>query len=213
MLNLIQAARQWVWLQVFTVYVRYLIGAAFVISTFTLNKWGLLETDSYDLIEIPMDELAPLQQYFRLLSTSGLYWKFIAVSQALFGTLLMTQRLARLGAIMFWGIVVNIFMVNLSFGFSATPVITGLMLVAATYLLVWDAAALMPLVSNPGSYTHQPLPVADHRYWVVLGVVMLLSIVAVGLVFPSYLYLLGIPFAEGLVGFVMFWLVYRRKTR
>jgi len=104
-------------LQIFTVYLRYLIGGAFVISTFTMNKFGQYGDIKKLTNKIPINELPPAGVLFRVLAESGTYWHFIGISQLISGVLLMTQRFSRLGAIFYFIIILNIFIITIAFDF------------------------------------------------------------------------------------------------
>jgi hypothetical protein len=142
---------------------------------------------------------------------SGLYWQFIGWSQIVAGILLMTQKFARLGAVIFFVLILNIFVITVSYGFTGTPVVTGLMLLAVVYLLIWDLSAYMPLVKSSSHYEATPLKVADSQFWIALGTVMAVSIIALALLYQNMFMQLGIPFVEGLIGFLVFW-KWKRKT-
>jgi uncharacterized membrane protein YphA (DoxX/SURF4 family) len=109
-------------LQIFTVYLRYLIGGAFVISTFTMKKFGQYGDINKLTNKIPINELPPAGVLFRVLAESGTYWHFIGISQLISGVLLMTQRFSRLGAIFYFIIILNIFIITIAFDFQGTPV-------------------------------------------------------------------------------------------
>lgn len=119
--------------QLFIIYLRYLIGGAFVFAAIVKIKGERFTTeDGSD---------TPLNSPFHLLETlyqSGLYWKFLGMSQVTAGFLLMTQRFAKLGALMFLPIIANIYVITVSYGFTGTPYITGLMLLANILLVLWD---------------------------------------------------------------------------
>ena len=65
-----------------------------------------------DGIEAPIDSAWHL---FETLYQSGLYWNFIGFGQLVAGLLLMTQRYAKLGAIINFPIVANVFVITLSY--------------------------------------------------------------------------------------------------
>src|ERR1043165_269514 len=95
LITIVNYFRQFKTLQIFTIYLRYLIGGAFVIAAFGMGKFNNQEL----LISSPgvsIEKLEPIQQFFRVMATSGLYWKFIGWSQVIAGVLLMTQRFAKL---------------------------------------------------------------------------------------------------------------------
>lgn len=212
MFKLLEKIKQQLFLQVFTVYLRYLIGSAFIIAAFGMGKMNggsnLLQS-----MNKPIGELQPIQQFFRVMSDSGLYWQFIGWSQIIAGVFLMTQKLARLGAIIFFGLILNIFIITLSYNFSGTPVVTGLMLLAILYLLIWDLPAFMPIIKNSFNYTPAPLKLADRSFWMILGVVMVATIVMVALVKQNTPLQLGLVFAEGLVGFILYMGWIKKKNR
>ena len=173
-------------LQIFTVYVRYLIGGAFVISTFTLNKFGQYGDINKLNNKIPINELPPAAVFFRVLVESGTYWHFIGISQLISGVLMITQRFSRLGALLYFIIILNIFIITIAFDFQGTPLITGLMLLAGLFLLLWDIEALLPLIFNRYKFEKQSLQIADQAYWIYLGLVILISIFLLGIFYPSF---------------------------
>lgn len=120
-------------LQIFIIYTRYLIGGAFVFASLIKIKGNRFTSES--------GELSPINSawhFFETMYQSGLYWKFIGVGQLIAGFLLMTQRYSKLGAILMLPIILNIFMITLSYDFAYTPLITGLMLLANLLLILWE---------------------------------------------------------------------------
>lgn len=80
--------------------------------------------------------------FFEGLYQSGIYWNFLGLGQMVAAFLLMTQRLATLGAVMFFFIISNIWMITVSMKFTGTWIITSLMLLATIMLLIWDSHKL-----------------------------------------------------------------------
>jgi hypothetical protein len=214
-LRLIESAKQKPVLQIFTVYLRYLIGSAFVIAAFGMGKFSnheLMATTP----RAPIETLMPIQQFFRVMADSGLYWNFIGLTQVIAGGLLMTQRFARLGALMFFGIVLNIFVITVAYGFQGTPIVTGLMLLATCYLLLWDVDSLQFIIRKPVAHalvSKEPLHISDAGYWGYVGLLMFSSILVLALVKFNLLYQLGACFLEGLTAFVFYFVFYRRMRR
>lgn len=206
LIGFIEKCKQLTFLQVFTVYLRYLIGGAFVIAAFGMGKFSSQEL----LISNPgasIETLEPLQQFFRVMATSGLYWQFIGLSQVIAGGLLMTQRFSKLGAVIFFGLILNIFIITVSYGFNGTPVVTGLMLLASTFLLFWDLNSFQFIVrqTKPENFiTPNKLLIADHPFWMVLGTLMLTTIFTMALLKINIVLQLGTVFIEGLVAFIVF---------
>jgi hypothetical protein len=211
-------------LQLFTIYTRYLIGGAFIMAAFNMGKLSGPWTPGFSAEQLeflarmggevrPIGELDPFLQFWRVMFTSGLYWKFIGASQVLAGMLLMTQRFAKLGAAVFFAIILNIFVVTVAYSFEGTPVITGLMLLAATYLLIWDLDSFQPLFRS-----HQRVlavvPASGwitSPFWIWLGAVMLAVIVAEWLLRINFLIQLATSFTIGFLGLLLFMTVVRRK--
>jgi uncharacterized membrane protein YphA (DoxX/SURF4 family) len=91
----------------------------------------------------------PVGFFFEGLYQSGAYWQFIGGAQVVAGTLLLIPRTATLGAVAFFPIILNIFVITVALDFRGTPFITGPMLLAATFLLCWDYDRLKALVWPP----------------------------------------------------------------
>lgn len=214
LIGFIERCKQLTFLQVFTVYLRYLIGGAFVIAAFGMGKFSsqeLLISNAGASIET----LEPLQQFFQVMATSGLYWQFIGLSQVIAGGLLMTQRFSKLGAVIFFGLILNIFIITVSYGFSGTPVVTGLMLLASTFLLFWDLNSFQFILrqTKPENFiAPNKLLIADHSFWTVLGTLMLITIFTMALLKINIVLQLGTVFMEGLVAFIVF-LVFRKQLQ
>ena len=87
------------------------------------------------------------------------------------GLLLLTQRFAMLGAVLFVGIIANIFVITISYNFGGTPVITGLMLLGTLGLLLWDWNRLRVLLNLPVVLEKTSL-LFESPLWAVVGAVL-----------------------------------------
>ncbi|MGI4759197.1 MAG: hypothetical protein ACRYF0_00725 [Janthinobacterium lividum] len=191
--------RQWLPMQLFIVYLRYLIGAAFVFASLIKIKGHRFTTED--------GTAAPLHSawhFFETMYQSGLYWQFIGVAQLLAGLLLMTQRYARLGALLFLPIIANIFVITLSFDFGYTPVITGLMLLANLLLVWWEWPALRVLINQVPS----ALPATQlgpSSTWELTGLALFLFTFGYRALYDRYNILLwaGVCLLLGLLGLVV----------
>jgi hypothetical protein len=119
------------WLRVFTLVVRVLLAVAFVPS-------GLVKILGEPFTQLP--ESDPVGYFFTGFFSAHGYYRFIGVAQWVAGGLLLLPRTATLGAVLYVPIILNIFVITVAIGpaFAFTRVITGLMLLAALYLLAWD---------------------------------------------------------------------------
>ena len=127
------------WLRRFTVMTRVLLALGFTPSGLTKllgNRFTILGLET------------PVGFFFEALYRSGFYWNFIGACQLLAALLLLIPRTATLGALIYFPLILNIFVITVSLHFTGTPVITGLMLLASIYLLCWDADKLKPLITR-----------------------------------------------------------------
>lgn len=85
-----------------------------------------------------MSPETPIGGFFETLYLSGPYWRFLGLAQVLAGVLVLVPATATLGALAFFAIVLNVFLITLSYDFRLTPFVTGAMLLATLYLLLWD---------------------------------------------------------------------------
>jgi hypothetical protein len=152
--------------QVFTIFLRYLIGSAFVFSSIVKIRGERFTTESG-----ANDPINSAWHYFETMYASGIYWNFIGWGQMIAGFLLMTQRWSTVGALIFLPIIANIFFVTISYEFGGTPVITSLMFLANLYLLVWDYNKLQVLFSKSNFvYQDDNSPFSYSQSWIFLGI-------------------------------------------
>ncbi len=153
-------------LQIFTIFLRYLIGAAFVFASVVKIQGLRFTSDSG-----AGSPINSAWHFFETIYASGLYWKFIGWGQLLAGLILMTQRWSTFGAVLFLPIVTNIFVITVSYEFAGTPLITFLMLLANLYLLLWDWNKLKFLFSNNNfDFRDDNPPFSKLNTWAFLGI-------------------------------------------
>ena len=94
------------------------------------------------------------------------------------GFLLMSQIFSTLGAVAFFPIVLNIFVITNSFESKGILIITFLMLLGNIYLLFWDWNKMKFIVlPYPGNYLQRPDGFSEKPVWVYLGLVLLVLII------------------------------------
>lgn len=130
--------------QLFIILLKYLLGAAFVFAS--IVKLQGYRFTAFDGSNYPIN--SPFH-FFETLYQSGLYWKFLGFSQFVSGALLLTQRWSKLGALMYFPVMLNIFIITISYDFKGTPVITGLMLMATVLILIWHWPLYRILFNKP----------------------------------------------------------------
>jgi hypothetical protein len=162
---------------------------------------------------VSIDKLEPIQQFFRVMATSGLYWNFIGWSQVIAGALLMTQRFAKLGAAIFFGLILNIFIITISYNFKGTPFVTGLMLFATAYLILWDfhSFQFMLRTPKPQHVVIHESGIIDKSYWAIVGTLMFVTIIVCYTTGYNLLYQLGACVSLGFVAFVIFFAALNKR--
>lgn len=143
------------------IHLRYLVGLAFLPSGMTKligHRFTNISTES------------PIGYFFEALYQSGFYWNFLGLAQITAGVLLMTQRYALLGTLLFAAILTNVWLITLSLSFKGTWIITSLMMIAVIFLLIWDHHKLVPIVSRKKDITIESFPEPD-KIWVTAGII------------------------------------------
>jgi apolipoprotein N-acyltransferase len=130
MLQWFYALRRFLFFKLAVIYLRFLIGFAFVFSSFIKIKGERFTSISVN---------DPVGYFFEAMYQTGMYWNFLGWSQLITGCLLMSQRFSTVGAMVFLPVILNVFMITHSIDFGmGTPLITLLMLLGTLFLLLWD---------------------------------------------------------------------------
>ncbi len=117
------------WFRYFTVFCRVVLALAFIIS-------GIVKIKG-ERFAAGLSSNHPLGHYFDALYQTGYYYTFIGVAQVIIALLLLIPRTALLGALMYFPIILNIFVLTYAVRFEGTRGAT-FMLLANLYLLCWD---------------------------------------------------------------------------
>ncbi|NIF04241.1 DoxX family membrane protein [Chryseobacterium sp. Tr-659] len=147
------------------IHLRYVVGFAFFPS-------GLVKLMGERFTRISTDD--PIGYFFEALYQSGFYWNFLGLAQLIAGILLMTQRFATLGALMFLAILSNIWIITISLSFTGTWIITSLMMIAVLLLVVWDNHKWLPLFNYNKASTVKEYP-DPASVWIIAGVIYAVS--------------------------------------
>lgn len=157
------------------IHLRYLVGFAFFPS-------GLVKLLGERFTRISTDH--PIGYFFEALYQSGFYWNFLGLAQITAGILLMTQRFATLGALLFLAILTNIWIITISLSFTGTWMITSLMMIAVLVLVIWDQHKLLPIFAYHKASTVKEYP--DPGYsWIIAGVIYAVSFIALYMLNPT----------------------------
>src|SRR4028119_2467507 len=125
------------YLKIFTVFTRILLALGFLPSGLTKvrgNRFTILGIDN------------PVGFFFEAMYRTGFYWRFLGLCQLCAAALLIIPRTATFGALVYFPLILNIFVITVALDFRGTPFITGLMLLANIYLLCWEYGKLKRLI-------------------------------------------------------------------
>lgn len=125
------------WAQLFTAFVRVLLGVSFIPPSIPkiLHQPFTIIPDTH-----------PVGAYFSALYNTGYYYDFLGWTQLTAAIMLIIPRTGHIGALLFFPIIVNIAVLTNSVGFNGTWLITGLMAIAALYLVCWEYDRIKPII-------------------------------------------------------------------
>ena len=127
------------WLRWFAVFCRVVLPLGFIPAAF-------VKVNGERFTGLPSNN--PLGHYFDALLLTGFYYTFIGVAQIITSLLLLIPRTALLGALCYFPIILNIFVLTHATRFDGTRIVT-LMLLANVFLLIWDFDRLRAVL-QPG---------------------------------------------------------------
>src|SRR5215472_13771811 len=116
------------WLRWFAVFCRLALALGFIPAS-------LVKLRGERFTALPSNH--PLGHYFDALLLTGFYYRFIGAAQMSAALLLLIPRTALMGAIFYFPIILNIFVLTHATRFDGTRIVT-LMLLANVFLLVWE---------------------------------------------------------------------------
>lgn len=116
------------WLRRFAIFCRIALALGFIPAS-------IVKMSGERFTALPSNH--PLGHYFDALLLTGFYYTFIGAAQMVAALLLLIPRTALLGAIFYFPIMLNIFVLTHATRFDGTHIV-ALMLLANLFLLVWD---------------------------------------------------------------------------
>jgi len=159
--------------QLFTILLRYLLGASFVFAS--IFKIQGIRFTPESAINAPIDSL---EHFFETMYQTPHYWNFIGWSQLTVGFLLMSHIFRTAGAVAFFPIILNIFVITISFQSTNILLITFLMMCGNIYLLLWDWNKLKFIaLPNPQNYVDNTDEFSKRKIWTFLGIFFFLTVV------------------------------------
>ncbi|MEZ5422442.1 MAG: hypothetical protein R2682_05025 [Pyrinomonadaceae bacterium] len=164
--SLISKLKRNVILQLFTISLRYLLGAAFVFAS--IFKIQGIRFTPESAANAPINSL---EHFFETMYQTPYYWSFIGWAQLIVGALLMSQTFSTAGAVAFFPLIINIFVITISFNSPNILLITFLMMCGNVYLLLWDWNRLKFIaLPDPKNYVDDTPMFSKHKIWTFLGI-------------------------------------------
>ena len=127
---------RWYWY--FSIFCRYSLALGFVIAG-TVKILG-------ERFASGLSEIHPMGAYLEALYHTGYYYTFIGIVQIVAGVFLIIPKTSILGALIYFPIIVNIWILSWAVRFDGSLVSSTLMVFANTYLLVWNYDRLQHLL-------------------------------------------------------------------
>jgi uncharacterized membrane protein YphA (DoxX/SURF4 family) len=117
------------WLRYFTLFNRVALAVGFITS-------GSVKIMGERFTSLSVNH--PMGNYLEALHHTGYYYTFIGIMQVTAAVFLLIPRMATLGAILYFPIILNICILSIAVRFEGSLLSSPLMVLANLYLLCWD---------------------------------------------------------------------------
>lgn len=166
-------ANRWYWL--FSLFCRFTLAFAFIAA-------GMVKIVG-EKFASGLSELHPMGAYLTALHHTGYYYTFIGIAQVAAAVLLIIPRTVALGAMLYFPIILNIWLLSFAVRFEGSFVTSPLMVLANAFLLVWNYDRLryllpfrhfseMGIVEKPKKYSLKfPFAFTTTVLAIVIGIV------------------------------------------
>lgn len=118
------------WYFLFSIFCRISLAYAFIVA-------GMVKILG-ERFASGLSVLHPMGAYLEALHHTGYYYTFIGIAQVLAAILLLIPRTVTLGALLYFPIIVNIWILSFAVRFEGSIITSPLMVLANLYLLVWN---------------------------------------------------------------------------
>lgn len=147
---------RWYWL--FAIFCRVILAYAFIAA-------GMVKILG-ERFASGLSVVHPMGAYLEALHHTGYYYTFIGIAQVVAAVLLLIPRTVLLGALLYFPIIVNIWVLSFAVRFEGSFVTSPLMVLANLYILAWHydrLRYLLPLkdfsdlgiIQKPAKYSNQ----------------------------------------------------------
>ena len=118
------------WLSYFAVFLRIVLAFGFITS-------GLVKIMG-ERFAAGLSVNHPMGQYLQALFHTGFYYTFIGVVQVIAAILLLIPRTVTLGALLYFPVILNIFVLSYAVRFEGSTLTSPLMVLGCLYLICWN---------------------------------------------------------------------------
>ena len=118
------------WMNYFAIFLRIILAYGFIAS-------GVVKIMG-ERFAAGLSVKHPMGQYLDALHHTGFYYTFIGVVQVIAALLLLIPRTVTLGALMYFPIILNIFMLSYAVRFEGSSLTSPLMVLACLFLILWN---------------------------------------------------------------------------
>lgn len=139
MLNKIDELKKIRFFRFFYTFTMYSMAVTFILS-------GLRKFPGIRFTNLGLDN--PVGLFFEGMNQTGFYWHFIGYFQAATGIMAFIKKLRPLSAMFMLIICINIFLISVGLNMRGTPVITGAMLLASIFLMLWHYKNFLPIFNQ-----------------------------------------------------------------
>ncbi len=166
-------ANRWYWL--FSIFCRLSLAYAFIFA-------GMVKILG-ERFASGLSIIHPMGAYLEALHHTGYYYTFIGVAQVIAAILLLIPRTVLLGALIYFPIIFNIWILSFAVRFEGSFVSSPLMVLANLYLLVWhyDRLKYILPIKNFSNYRmfEKPKKYSNKFPFIFSGIVLLTIIITI----------------------------------
>lgn len=119
---------RWYWL--FSIFCRCALAYAFIVA-------GMVKIIG-ERFASGLADIHPMGAYLEALHLTGFYYTFIGITQVVAAIFLLIPRTVTLGALLYFPIIVNIWILSFALRFEGSIVTSPLMILANLYILFWN---------------------------------------------------------------------------
>lgn len=160
------------WMNYFAIFLRVALALGFITS-------GMVKIVG-ERFAAGLSVNHPMGQYLEALHNTGVYYTFIGVIQILAAILLLIPRTVTLGALLYFPIILNIFVLSFAVRFEGSSLTSPLMTLACLFLILWNydkIKYILPLNHGASSQIVRVPKTLDNKFPVsfFLGVIAMIA--------------------------------------